>query len=155
MLNLNSFKKDFFYIDRIFLGSNLMKFYDFVTALDVMEHLDDPITFLEECLRVVKKKIFIVLPNVSYYESRFYFLFRGNLGSKYHFSGNNNDDRHKWFTNFYLVKSFFEKNHRNFEIKRIIKSRNKLKILFYFENFLAKFFPNLFSWSYLITINKN
>ena len=129
--------------------------FDFVTALDVAEHLDDPKTFLRECLRVSKKKVLIVLPNISYYESRFHFLLKGNLGSKYHFSGDNKDDRHKWFTNFYLVKNFFEKNSVNFEIKRVIKQRNKLKPLIYLENYLAKFFPNLFSWSFLITINKN
>jgi len=129
--------------------------FDFVTALDVAEHLDDPKIFLKECLRVSKKKVLIVLPNIAYYESRFRFLLKGNLGSKYHFSGNNKDDRHKWFTNFYLVKNFFEKNSINFEIKRVIKQRNKLKPLFYLEKYLAKFFPNFFSWSFLIIINKN
>ena len=129
--------------------------FDFVTALDVAEHLDDPKTFLRECVRVSKKKVLIVLPNISYYESRIRFLLKGNLGSKYHFSGDNKDDRHKWFTNFYLVKNFFEKNSDNFEIKKVIKQRNKLKPLIYLENYLAKFFPNLFSWSFLITINKN
>ena len=129
--------------------------FDFVTALDVAEHLDDPKIFLKECLRVSKKKILIVLPNIAYYESRFRFLLKGNLGSKYHFSGNNKDDRHKWFTNFYLVKNFFEKNSINFEIKRVIKQRNRLKPLFYLEKYLAKFFPNFFSWSFLIIINKN
>ena len=128
--------------------------FDFVTALDVAEHLDDPKTFLRECLRVSKKKVLIVLPNISYYESRFRFLLEGSLGSKYHFSGDNKDDRHKWFTNFYLVKNFFEKNSANFEIKKVIKQRNKLKPLIYLEDYLAKFFPNLFSWSFLITINK-
>ena len=129
--------------------------FDIVTALDVAEHLDDPKTFLRECVRVSKKKVLIVLPNISYYESRIRFLLKGNLGSKYHFSGDNKDDRHKWFTNFYLVKNFFEKNCDNFEIKKVIKQRNKLKPLIYLENYLAKFFPNLFSWSFLITINKN
>ena len=129
--------------------------FDFITALDVVEHLDDPKTFLKECLRVTKKKVFINLPNISYYESRFHFFLKGNLGSKYHFSGDNKDDRHKCFTNFYLVKNFFEKNSVNFEIKTVIKQRNKLKPLFYLEEKLAKFFPNLFTWSFLITINKN
>ena len=66
--------------------------FDFVTALDVAEHLDDPKTFLRECLRISKKKVLIVLPNVSYYEMRFHFLLKGNLGSKYHFSGDNKDE---------------------------------------------------------------
>ena len=34
--------------------------FDFVTALDVAEHLDDPKTFLRECLRISKKKVLIL-----------------------------------------------------------------------------------------------
>lgn len=129
--------------------------FDFVTALDVAEHLDNPKTFLRECLRVSKKRVLFVLPNGGYYETRLHFLFKGNLGSKFHFSGDNKDDRHKWFTNFYSIKNFFEKNSVNFEIKKVIKQRNKLKPLFYLEKYLSKFFPNFFSWSFLITINKD
>ena len=129
--------------------------YDFVTALDVAEHLDDPKSFLDECLRVSRKNVFIVLPNISYYESRLHFMFFGNLGSKYHFSGENKDDRHKWFINFHLINNFFKKNHKQFKLKSIIKTRNKLQFLFFIEKFLAKLFPNLFSWSFLITLNKD
>ena len=118
--------------------------FDFVTALDVAEHLDDPKTFLRECLRVSKKKVLIVLPNISYYEMRFRFLLKGNLGSKYHFSGDNKDDRHKWFTNFYLVKNFFEVNSVNFEIKKVIKQRNKLKPLFILKTIWQSFFQTFF-----------
>jgi len=81
--------------------------FDYVFCLDIMEHLDDPIYFLRETLRVCNEKIFIVLPNIAYYEKRISFLLNGNLGNKYHFSGNKSDDRHKWFTNFFLIKNFF------------------------------------------------
>ena len=129
--------------------------FDFVTTLDVAEHLDDPKIFFEECLRVSKRKVFVVLPNISYYEFRFHFMFFGNLGSKYHFSGKNDDDRHKWFTNFDLVNNFFKINHKDFEIMKIIKTRNKLKFLYFIEKFLSKVFPNLFSWSFLIILKKD
>ena len=128
--------------------------FDYVFCLDIMEHLDDPISFLKETLRVCNEKIFIVLPNIAYYEKRISFLLNGNLGNKYHFSGNKSDDRHKWFTNFFLIKNFFEKKSVNYEIHNILKTRNKLKFIMYLEKLLSKQMPNIFSWSFLIIINK-
>ena len=128
--------------------------FDYVFCLDIMEHLDDPISFLKETLRVCNEKIFIVLPNIAYYEKRISFLLNGNLGNKYHFSGNKSEDRHKWFTNFFLIKNFFSKNSVNYEIHNILKTRNKLKFMMYLEKLLSKQMPNIFSWSYLIIINK-
>ena len=128
--------------------------FDFVVALDVVEHLDDPKIFINECLRISKDKVYIVLPNIAYFEFRLMLLFSGSLGSKYHFSGKKIDDKHQWFTNYYLVNQFFNKNHSNFQITKIIKTRNKLKFLYFFEKILSKFLPNIFSWSFLITINK-
>lgn len=128
--------------------------FDYVFCLDIMEHLDDPIYFLRETLRVCNEKIFIVLPNIAYYEKRISFLLNGNLGNKYHFSGNKSDDRHKWFTNFFLIKNFFKKNSVNYEIHNILKTRNQLKFIMYLEKLLSKQMPNIFSWSFLIIINK-
>ena len=104
-----------------------------------------------------KTNISIVDLREALHNTGLYHLERYSLVKKYpnFFSGDKRDDRHKWFTNFYLVRNFFEKNSINFEIKKVIKQRNKFKPLFYLENYLAKFFPNFFSWSFLITINKN
>jgi len=129
--------------------------YDYVFSLDIMEHLDDPIHFLKEIYRICNEKIFIVLPNIAYYEKRISFLLKGSLGNKYHFSGNKFDDRHKWFTNYFFICNFFRKNSTNFIIHNIPKTRKRLKYLMYFERFLSKFMPNIFSWSFLIIINKN
>ena len=128
--------------------------FDYVTALDVAEHLDDPKEFINDCLRISKQNVFIVLPNISYYEFRINFLLFGNLGSKYHFSGNKEDDRHKWFTNYYLIKKFLNLNYENFVITKVYKTRNKLKILLYLEKYLSIIFPNLFTWSLLIQLKK-
>lgn len=128
--------------------------YDYVFCLDIMEHLDDPISFLKESYRICSKKIFIVLPNIAYYEKRISFLLSGDLGNKYHFSGNKFEDRHKWFTNYFLISKFFKKNSVNYEIYNINKTRNKLKFIMYLEKILSKLMPNVFSWSYLIIINK-
>jgi predicted SAM-dependent methyltransferase len=128
--------------------------FDFITALDVVEHLDDPYSFINESLRISKKQVYIVLPNTAYYEFRLMFLFCGSMGSKYHFSGKKIDDRHQWLTNYYSVNDFFNKNFNNFKVSKIFKTRNKLKFLYFFEKLLSKFFPNLFSWSFLIIISK-
>lgn len=128
--------------------------YDYVFCLDIMEHLDDPISFLKESYRICSKKIFIVLPNIAYYEKRISFLLSGDLGNKYHFSGNKFEDRHKWFTNYFLISKFFKKNSFEYEIYNINKTRNKLKFIMYLEKILSKLMPNVFSWSYLIIINK-
>jgi hypothetical protein len=128
--------------------------YDYVFSLDIMEHVNDPIHLLKESYRICNEKIFIVLPNIAYYEKRISFLLKGNLGNKYHFSGNEFDDRHKWFTNYFLICEFFKKNASNYTIHSIPKTRNKLKFIMYFEKLLSKLMPNIFSWSFLIVINK-
>lgn len=128
--------------------------YDYIFCLDIMEHLDDPISFLKESYRISKEKIFIVLPNIAYYEKRISFLLNGDLGNKYHFSGNKSEDRHKWFTNYFLISKFFRQNSVNYEIYNISKTRNKLRFIMHLEKLLSKLMPNIFSWSYLIIINK-
>ena len=128
--------------------------YDYVFCLDIMEHLDDPIFFLKESHRICSKKIFIVLPNIAYYEKRISFFLKGDLGNKYHFSGNKSEDRHKWFTNYFLISKFFRENSVNYEIYNISKTRNKLRFIMHLEKLLSKLMPNIFSWSYLIIINK-
>ena len=128
--------------------------YDYVTILDVAEHLENPLNLIKKCEKIYRKKLLIVLPNIAYYEFRFKYLIAGNLGLKYHFSGKKEDDRHKWFTNYFLINSFFDKNFKNYQIIKISKTRNKLKFLNYIEVFLGKFFPNFFCWSFLIVFEK-
>ena len=128
--------------------------YDYVTILDVAEHLEDPFSLIKKCEKIYRKKLLIVLPNVAYYEFRLKYLITGNLGSKYHFSGKKTDDRHKWFTNYFLISAFFNKNFENYKIIKIAKTRNKLKPLYYIETLLGKIFPNLFCWSFLIVFEK-
>ena len=59
--------------------------FDFITALDVVEHLDDPYSFINESLRISKKQVYIVLPNTAYYEFRLMFLFLWFYGIKISF----------------------------------------------------------------------
>jgi len=136
---------------------NIVDKYDVVFALDIIEHTDDPYNFIKNCMRLSKNLIYLVIPNTAYYSLRLNFLIKGEITNKFHFSGNSNDDRHKWLTNFKSTKKFLAKfQNEGFDIKieKILKNRNKLKFLYFIEHLLSQFLPNLFSWSFLITLQK-
>ena len=132
--------------------------YDVIAALDVIEHLDEPLAFYENCKKCSKKLLLINFPNQAYYEIRLNFLLRGKLTNKFHFSGKSNDDRHRWFTNYQNVQEFIKKNkdpNSKIEIIKIFKTRNKLFFLYLIEKFLGKLFPQFFCWSFLLVETKN
>lgn len=132
--------------------------YDVIAALDVIEHLDEPLAFYENCKKCSKKLLLINFPNQAYYEIRLNFLLKGKLTNKFHFSGKSNDDRHRWFTNYQNVQEFIKKNkdpNSKIEIIKIFKTRNKLFFLYLIEKFLGKLFPQFFCWSFLLVETKN
>jgi len=131
--------------------------YDVITALDVIEHLDDPLTFYKNCKNYTKKLLLINFPNQAYYEVRLNFLFKGKLTNKFHFSGKSSDDRHRWFTNYDNIHEFVKNNKDSsskIEIIKIYKTRNKLFFLYYIEKILGKIFPRFFCWSFLLVEKK-
>lgn len=75
--------------------------YDFVVALDLVEHLNDFQKGLEELIRVVKGSLIIMLPNVTYLPFRTHFLIDGSfsgLTDKYDLIYGKGQDRHRWLT---------------------------------------------------------
>jgi hypothetical protein len=73
--------------------------YDFVAALDLVEHLNDFQGGLEELLRVTRKCLLVVLPNLAHTVHRKEFFLRGRLFTgKYDLKYNNGIDRHRWLT---------------------------------------------------------
>ena len=79
--------------------------YDFVVSLDMVEHIDDINSCLEELLRVSKRKLIIMLPNMAFISHRISFLIRGRFNTDkydliYSSAYNNNCvvDRHRWLT---------------------------------------------------------
>lgn len=71
--------------------------FDFVVALDMLEHLDDLEGGLKELLRVSKKSLIVMLPNCAYITHRMHFFLRGRLGTdKYDMRYGGNHDRHRW-----------------------------------------------------------
>jgi hypothetical protein len=132
--------------------------YDFVIALDIIEHLNNPVKFFENCKKICNELIILNIPNAAYYQFRLNLLFTGELTEKFHFSGNFEDDRHRWFTTFNNTKKFLynlNTDGYDLKIKKIYKARNKIKILQYIEKILGIFFPNFFCWSIIIILKKN
>jgi SAM-dependent methyltransferase len=70
--------------------------YDVVTALDVLEHTDNIWYVFDECLRVARLQLMIVLPNSYHWKERLRFL-RGREGDKHRLPGEPIRDRHRWW----------------------------------------------------------
>lgn len=125
--------------------------YDFVIALDLVEHLNNFQESLNELLRVSRRYLIIMLPNMAYAPFRKEFLFKGTfteLTDKYDLtygSAHREIDRHRWLTvipqtdNY--IKEFSVKNNLNLEIIWFTGSQKRL----FFEN-LAKFLNLSPSW---------
>ena len=138
--------------------NQITKKYDIVCALDIIEHVDDPIKLISNCKKICKKIIYLNIPNAAYYSFRLKFLFFGDLTNQFHFSGDSNDDRHRWFTNYTNTLNFLKKisdDDYNITLNKVYKTRNKLKLLNLLERFLGKLMPGIFCWSFLITLKKN
>ncbi|UKO98441.1 class I SAM-dependent methyltransferase [Nostoc sp. UHCC 0870] len=80
------------------------KTYDFVVALDLVEHLNNVQESLHELLRVSRRHLIIMLPNMAYAPLRKEFLIKGtfsDLTDKYDLtygSAHKGVDRHRWLT---------------------------------------------------------
>jgi len=71
--------------------------FDFVVALDLVEHLDDFKAALEDLVRVSKTTI-IMLPNLAHAAFRWKFLRTGTICGKYDLRYGQGQDRHRWLT---------------------------------------------------------
>lgn len=82
--------------------------YDFVTALDVVEHVDDPYALIEKIFKTSKKYVIITLPNIFNYSKKYDFIFNNSLGGKYNFYTENKLDRHRWVMNYEQIVRFYK-----------------------------------------------
>jgi SAM-dependent methyltransferase len=81
--------------------------YDFVVALDVVEHLEDPVAALDELLRVTRGHLFVMIPNMCHWAPRSKFFFTGRISEKYDFVFPPPRDRHRWLTTMPQSDKFF------------------------------------------------
>jgi ubiquinone/menaquinone biosynthesis C-methylase UbiE len=73
--------------------------FDYVVAMDLLEHLDRFHEGAAELARVTRGKLLVVLPNLSHLFARVRFLLHGRFGTdKYDLPLTPIDDRHRWVT---------------------------------------------------------
>ncbi|MDC5850443.1 class I SAM-dependent methyltransferase [Vibrio europaeus] len=133
--------------------------FDVVTALDVIEHLDNPHGALKELMRVAKKSVIVSLPNMFYIEFRMRFLRGGGISGKYSFPAQPILDRHRWILSYDEAVTFIRENTKGSSVtsEMILPVRGKTKAIAEpTEKWLAKTWPNLFAYGVLfeITVEK-
>ena len=131
--------------------------FDIITALDILEHLDNPHQAYSEALRVAKKAVIVSLPNMYYIKFRWNYL-KGKLSGKYIFPPEPIIDRHRWILNHSESVNFIKHNSKNYpvEIQMITPVRGRTKLLTEpIEIWLAKKWPNMFTYATLFIIEKN
>lgn len=82
--------------------------YDMVTALDVLEHIDDFQGALDEMARIARRYIVVALPNMAHFMFRWRLLIRGRLDKKYDLHYGYGPDRHRWFTVLPQTNRYFQ-----------------------------------------------
>ncbi|RWN55630.1 methyltransferase domain-containing protein [Mesorhizobium sp.] len=94
-----------------FLTIGFDRKFDVVTAIDVLEHLDQPQQAFDKLVTLANRHLIVSLPNCYDLKSRYKFAVKGRLGGKYDFRDEEILDRHRWvmsaeeISNFYLSKA--------------------------------------------------
>lgn len=81
--------------------------FDYVVALDVLEHVEHIHTGFHELARITRKKLIIALPNMSTLFRRWLYLRYGHLGTKkFDLYPEHQGDRHRWLTVYPQINCF-------------------------------------------------
>jgi len=131
--------------------------WDVVTALDVVEHVDDMKAAMDELWRVASRQLIVILPNVAYVGFRLKFLLKGHLGTdKYDMPYPGNQDRHRWLTTQQqadaFMAAFVEDKGATLEIFHTSESPRKASLAR-----IARLFglgPNVWAWNSLYVISR-
>ncbi len=85
--------------------------FDFVVALDVLEHVEHVHQAFFELARITRRVLIIALPNLATWPRRWSFLWRGHLGTgKYDLLPAHQLDRHRWLTVYPEINRFVRLN---------------------------------------------
>lgn len=131
------------------------KKFDVVTALDVLEHLDNPHEALKELFRVAKKSVIVSLPNMYYIQFRWNFLRGRGLSGKYSFPTQAILDRHRWVLSYREALDFILENSNSYTVEHemILPVRGRTKqVSEPVEKWLGKKWPNMFAYGILFEI---
>lgn len=129
--------------------------FDVVTALDVLEHLDNPHGALQELYRVARKTVLISLPNIYYISFRVKFLRGCGLSGKYHFKPEPSVDRHRWVLSHDEAHEFIYRNSEGHHVEHdtILPVRGRTNLVSEpVEKWLGAQWPNLFAYGILFEI---
>ena len=85
--------------------------FDYVIALDVLEHVENIHQAFRELVRITDKQLIIGLPNMATISKRWSFFWRGRLGTaKYDLLPEHQGDRHRWLTVYQKINRFVASN---------------------------------------------
>jgi SAM-dependent methyltransferase len=79
--------------------------FDAVVALDLLEHTNNIWFAFDELVRVARRQVFIILPNIYHWSSRVRFLFGREMG-KYVLPAHSIVDRHRWLPSYVSARRF-------------------------------------------------
>lgn len=132
------------------------KRYDVITALDIIEHLDNPYHFIKNIKKINFDRFILSTPNMFYWRYRLLFLF-GKFTGKYDFLYEIKKDRHKWLVSNKDALNFINDAFPGYKIKKSYIFRDRGRSLFvmkYIYKFLAQINPNLFTIGIVFEIYK-
>lgn len=130
--------------------------YEYVVALDVVEHLDDFGGALVDFLRVSSRAVIVMLPNMAYSLFRLRFLISGRLGRKYDLTYGQGQDRHRWLTTLIQSDAYMHRFAQDHGINLVVYRHNDSikKDLFAKAGKLLGLSPQLYIYSSLYFLRK-
>lgn len=127
--------------------------FDVVTALDVLEHTDDIWRSFEELVRVARRQVIIVLPNLYHWSLRVQYMTGREMG-KYRLTPDIIQDRHRWLVSYNTANEFSRgmalKYGLSLHSQVMFGSRRYLPI----DLFLNLFSKNVGAWSVAFVFTK-
>jgi|JI6StandDraft_1071083.scaffolds.fasta_scaffold04308_7 hypothetical protein len=95
--------------------------FDCVTAIDILEHTDDPYTITDKLFNITDSYLIVNLPNCYDLKGIYKFVIKGHLGGKYKFEPTNQLDRHRWVMNVNEILNFYKYYADKFDCELTIK----------------------------------
>jgi len=98
--------------------------FDYVVALDVLEHVEHIHQAFHELARITRRILVVGLPNMATLARRWSFFWLGHLNTKkYDLYPEHQGDRHRWLTVYPQINAFIEANgpRAGFDLERVVE----------------------------------
>jgi SAM-dependent methyltransferase len=132
--------------------------FDCGVLADILEHLDDPRSALDEAMRV-GAGVVVALPNIYSLIHRVSFFLRGSLGAKYAFPTQRPEDRHRWVLSYSEAERFTHARAQNagyaVRAQRAFVypfNRRSVRAAHAVASFLTG--PDVWAWAYLARLER-